>query len=218
MYPYNIKRNYGETKKRYNASSFKVFASNSDGCEENEKIEPEEPVENTPDMGNNGGNNMGNGNDMDNNDTEDREEPDCSDVGRYILEMIKEAIRDERADGRFYDNIANMLTDENDKKIMHKLHHDENKHEKIFMEIFEMITGEKPDESQLEADDKPVSDDMTENFENSIFDEISAVEFYRKLYFVFLNQEIRDALFEILTDEQNHADVLNYMYSKYKNK
>ena len=218
MYPYNIKRNYGETKKRYNASSFKVFASNSDGCEENEKIEPEEPVENTPDMGNNGGNNMGNGNDMDNNDTEDREEPDCSDVGRYILEMIKEAIRDERADGRFYDNIANMLTDENDKKIMHKLHHVENKHEKIFMEIFEMITGEKPDESQLEADDKPVSDDMTENFENSIFDEISAVEFYRKLYFVFLNQEIRDALFEILTDEQNHADVLNYMYSKYKNK
>lgn len=62
---------------------------------------------------------------------------------------------------------------------------------------------------------KPISDNMAENFSNALFGELSAVEFYRKLYFAFLNPELRDALFEIITDEQGHAQILNYMYSKY---
>ncbi len=141
----------------------------------------------------------------------------CDEVNTYILKMLIEAIKDEIKDAHYYDEIAKTLTDEDDSKIFHKMHHDEDKHRKIFSEIFEMLTGEEPSLEEIQPDYKQVSENMPENFAQSIFDELSAVEFYRKLYFAFLNTEIRDSLFEIITDEQGHAQILNYMYSKYTN-
>ena len=140
---------------------------------------------------------------------------DCMEINAYIVKMLIEAIKDEIRDAHFYDSIAEMLSDEDDRKIFHKMHHDEDKHRKIFMEIYEILTGETPSPEELMTDEKEISENMTQNFSNAIFDELSSVEFYRKLYFAFLNQEIRDSLFEVITDEQSHAQILNYMYSKY---
>jgi len=222
MYPYNIRRNYRDVKKQNAMPSFKVFASNSNNFEgdgesqnnpnkndECQITQPIPPKQEDNSESENTNNNIENGN-------LECEQPDYSDVNRYVIEMIKEAIKDEKSDGIFYDTIADMLTDENDKKIMHKVYHDEDKHRKMFIEIYEMLTEEAFPENETDSSEKEVSQNMAENFENALFDEISAIEFYRKLYFVFLNQEIRDALFEIITDEQNHADIVNYMYSKYK--
>ncbi len=221
MYPYNIRRSYRDVKKQSGAPSFKVFASNSDnsengdGCQDNPNQNDESQL--PPQIPAKPEGNDENENNNTENDNLGCEQPDYSDVSRYVIEMIKEAIKDEKSDGIFYDTIANMLTDENDKKIMYKIHHDEDKHRKMFIEIYEMLTESSVPEDETESADKEVSQNMAENFENALFDEISAVEFYRKLYFIFLNQEIRDALFEIITDEQNHAHIVNYMYSKYKN-
>lgn len=142
---------------------------------------------------------------------------DYSELNKYVVGMLLEAILDEKVDAKYYDTIANMLTNEEDKKVFHKIHHDEEKHKKIFTEIYEIVTGNPPSEEDLIVEEKPVSDNMLENFSKSIFEELGAVEFYRKIYFSFLNTEIRDALFEIMTDEQSHAQILNYMYSKYQN-
>ena len=146
-------------------------------------------------------------------------EPDTDnsieEINRYIIQMVTEAIKDEMEDSRFYSTIANTLEDENDSKIFYKIACDEKKHEKIFSEIYEMLTGESFSDDGMDCDKKPISDNMAENFSNALFGELSAVEFYRKLYFAFLNPELRDALFEIITDEQGHAQILNYMYSKY---
>ena len=140
---------------------------------------------------------------------------DCMEINAYIVKMLIEAIKDEIRDAHFYDSIAEMLSDEDDRKIFHKIHHDEDKHKKIFTEIYEILTGETPSPEELMTDEKEISENMIQNFSDAIFDELSAVEFYRKLYFAFLNQEIRDSLFEVITDEQSHAQILNYMYSKY---
>ncbi len=143
----------------------------------------------------------------------DRDFPD--EINQYIIEMVTEAIKDGMADSGFYGTIANMLGDENDSKIFYKIVCDKKKHEKIFAEIYEMLTGNSFSDEDTKCDRKPVSENMAENFSNAIFDELSNVEFYRKLYFAFLNTELRDALFEIITDTQAHAQILNYMYSKY---
>lgn len=210
MYPYNIRRtNQKKSCQNNPAKPFNVF------CTHNEDDHETPPAENMPE---NGGNDNGNNNNGNNNNDNCNNETPSPDVNRYVLEMLIEAIKDERADAKYYDTIANMLEDENDKKIIHKIHHDENKHEKIFTEIYELLTGSKPNEEDLTFEEKPVSENMAENFANSILDELSAVEFYRKILFSFLNQEIRDALFEIITDEQGHAQIANYMYSKYSQK
>ena len=142
---------------------------------------------------------------------------DYSELNKYVVGMLLEAIRDEKLDVEDCNTLANMLTNEEAKKAFHKIHHDEEKHRKIFTEIYEIVTGNPPSEEDLIVEEKPVSDNMLEDFSKSIFEELGAVEFYRKIYFSFLNTEIRDALFEIMTDEQAHAQILNYMYSKYQN-
>jgi len=139
----------------------------------------------------------------------------ADDVNVYIIQMLIESIKDETADSQFYDELSNMLDNDDDVKVFHKMICDEKKHMKIFTEIYEILTGSEPSDEDMKTDKKPVSEDMTKNFSDSLFNELAAVEFYRKLYFVFLNTELRDALFEIITDEQAHAQILNYMYSKY---
>ena len=150
-------------------------------------------------------------------DVKKMEDNDMENVDKFVSEMIKEAIKDEKKDALFYVELAEKISDENDKKIIHKIHNDEKKHEKIFKEIYMLINGEEPDENELQFEKKQLSTNMLQNFSDAIFDELDAVEFYRKIYFSFLNQEIRDALYEIITDEQIHAQILNYMYAKYLN-
>ncbi len=169
-----------------------IYASCEDSDDSNDMTPPNQPPETEPDTG----------------DSTDE-------INKYIIQMVTEAIKDEMIDSKFYATIANTLEDEADAKIFYKIACDEKKHEKIFSEIYEMLTGSSFSDDGMDLEKKPVSEDMTENFSNAIFDELSAVEFYRKLYFAFLNTELRDALFEIITDEQGHAQILNYMYSKY---
>ena len=110
MYPYNIRRSNQKKSFQNNcAKPFNVF------CTHNENDHETPPAENMPE---NGGN-------ENNNDNNNNETP-APDVNRYVLEMLIEAIKDERTDAKYYDTIANMLEDENDKKIIHKIHHDEN--------------------------------------------------------------------------------------------
>lgn len=150
------------------------------------------------------------------NESLENEFPEYSEMNKYVVEMLIEAIKDEKMDSAYYNTIAETLTDKEDKRIFHKIHNDEEKHRKIFTEIYKLITGNEPTKEQIAVEDKTISENMLENFSKAIYGELNAVEFYRKILFSFLNQELRDALYEIITDEQSHSTILSYMYSKYK--
>jgi len=209
MYPYNMRRNNKSMRGQQKniAKPFMVFAENNscsgNGCNNN----------NNNDSSHNNNNNQENVEILPPDDSE-QNSPGCDEISRYVIEMIKEGIKDKCSGAKFYDALANMAEDENCKRILHKIHHDEEKNKKIFIEIYKILLGVEPSPEDLECECKTVSQNMMENFENAFFDEINAIDFYRKLYFVFLNQEIRDALFEIITDEQSHAMILNYLISK----
>lgn len=132
---------------------------------------------------------------------------------KYILEILKEAIKDEANDADYYWNLSNKMSSQEDKDILRKIRTDELKHNKMFKDIYYQITGERIDSN---AESKKISNDVVSEIENSIFNELDTVEFYRKLMFAFLNLEIRDMLYEIITDEQAHAQKLNYLYAKYR--
>lgn len=134
-------------------------------------------------------------------------------INKYILKLIEEAIADEQKDSDYYYRLSQVVEFPEDKEIIRKMHLDESKHEKIFKEIYAHLTGEEPPEQEFTP--RTISDNLTDNFKEDIFGELEAVEFYRKLYTMFLNVEIRDWLYEIITDEQAHAQKNNYLYSKY---
>jgi rubrerythrin len=48
-----------------------------------------------------------------------------------------------------------------------------------------------------------------------IFMAIEYVEFYRKIYFLVYPIEFKQMLYEMITDEQNHAIKYMHLYQKY---
>lgn len=133
---------------------------------------------------------------------------------KYILELIKDAIKDEMIDNKYYSDLANTVRDIDDKKILEQMSLDEKKHLEMFNDIYKKLTDKTyiPDN----VDYKKVLSELTENLTKSIAGELGGVEAYRPILFALENPQLKNYLTEIITDEQNHAARLNYMYSKYR--
>ncbi len=136
-----------------------------------------------------------------------------SPADRKIIEMLIEALKDETMDYNYYGKLANLARTQEDKEIIKGVQMDEQKHFLLISDIYFKMTGEKP---KVEAGVKPISRNLLREYEKSILSEINGMEFYRKLYFSFLNVQIRDMIFEILTDEQQHSTKFTYLFAKNK--
>lgn len=131
-----------------------------------------------------------------------------------VLELIKEAMKDERHDRIKYKNMMEMTTDERIKKQINFAYMDEGKHYNMYQHIYSMLTGKMID---IPAPPVEKYTNLKAAVETSINGELEAVELYRKILSLLPNQKLRDMEFEILTDEQEHATRFVYIYSMLKN-
>ncbi|GFI61463.1 hypothetical protein IMSAG049_00622 [Clostridiales bacterium] len=146
--------------------------------------------------------------------------PDKSDIklvmsadAQTISEMLYDAIDDENEDFAKYTALANIIGNNEDSEILRSISYDEYKHRQLFEEIYTMLVGKRPEIKEEAEEIKP--NELREELVDQLFDEMEAVEMYRELMAAFGNSEIRDIIFEIITDEQAHASILNYLINKY---
>ena len=59
------------------------------------------------------------------------------------------------------------------------------------------------------------SQSFRELLTESLFEELDSVEFYRDIMSNVETPSVREILFEIITDEQSHAQIINYLLFKY---
>lgn len=130
-----------------------------------------------------------------------------------VLELIKEAMKDERHDRIKYKNMMEMTTDEKIKKQINFAYMDEGKHYNMYQQIYSMLTGKMID---IPAPPVEKYNNLKAAVESSINGELAAVELYRKILSLLPNQKLKDMEFEILTDEQEHATRFVYIYSMLK--
>ena len=133
---------------------------------------------------------------------------------KYVIELIKDAINDEEVDFKYYSDLANSIRDIDDKKTLEQMSLDEQKHKKMFQDIYKKLTNENYTPENISH--KNISHNFSENLTESIKGELRGVEAYRPILFSLENPQFKNYLIEIITDEQNHAARLNYMYSKYR--
>ena len=133
-------------------------------------------------------------------------------IDEKILDMILEAISEERGVAEYYATLMKMARSQDEKNILNEIRIDEQKHEKIFRRIYYMLTGK---EVLVEPAVKTVSNNIRDEYKKSIFEELEMVEFYKKLYIAIKNQEIRIMLYDVITDEQSHAIKLTYLNSSF---
>lgn len=132
------------------------------------------------------------------------------------LRMIEEAVMGEASDVKFYEalmKICEKMCGKDDMKIFEGIIADEHKHAQLFRTIYCEITGHVLPEAHADKVNAPKS--CCEGLQEAIFDELMAVEKYRRILYAMQNRKHINMLVEIITDEQKHAQKLNYLYSKY---
>lgn len=128
------------------------------------------------------------------------------------LVLIKEAVEDERKDELFYNYLISQAPDEEQERMIISIRDDEQKHNKMFKEIYYALTNMKVRTPENVYFDEPES--YVEGLTQALFGELAAVEKYRDIRAGLPNQYYKDMLFEIITDELKHSAKYNYLLTQ----
>ena len=127
-----------------------------------------------------------------------------------VADLIIEAMRDERADRAKYKMMMEMAPNDKVRKQIQFAYEDEGKHYILFQRIYRSITGKNVDIPLPQPQHYP---SLKEAIETSINGELEAVELYRKIMFMLPNLQMKETLYEIITDEQEHATRFVYLFA-----
>lgn len=125
------------------------------------------------------------------------------------LALVKDAIKGEKEDELFYDYLFSLALTKEEKDIIASIREDEKKHNNYFKEIYSFYTGTIIPSSINPVFERPQS--YIEGIKKAKFNEFNAVEIYRYIRAGIPDRYHRDMLFEIITDELNHAHKYDYL-------
>lgn len=125
------------------------------------------------------------------------------------LMLIKDAVEDEKKDELFYSHLIALARNTEQEDIIISIRDDEQKHNKMFREIYYSLTGMKIPSPENIYFDEPES--YVDGIKQALFGELSAIEKYRDIRAGMPNRCYQDMLFEIITDEIKHSAKYNYL-------
>ena len=131
-----------------------------------------------------------------------------------LNDLIVKAMKAERHDRVKYERMMASTKDEAVKKQINFAYEDEIKHYEMFQQIYFQLTGKKLDIPLPTNIEK--YNTLMEAVKSSIEGENEAVDLYREIYARMSNKQMRDKIFEIITDEQEHAGRFIYLYAMLK--
>ena len=131
-----------------------------------------------------------------------------------LINNIVEAMKDERHDRVKYYKMMQMTDDPEVIKQIKYAYDDEIKHYEMFQQILFALTRRRldiPMPNEIEQ-----YDTLMDAVQSSIKGENEAVDLYREIFSQLDNKQMRDMVFEIITDEQEHFNRFIYLYSMLK--
>ncbi|MBB6218616.1 rubrerythrin [Anaerosolibacter carboniphilus] len=130
-----------------------------------------------------------------------------------VLGLIQEAMKDERHDRVKYGKMLEMTDDKKVQEQIRFAYEDEGKHYTMFQKIYAQLTGQRIEIPVPRAEDYGT---LQNAIETSIDGELEAVELYRRIKAMLPTRQMQDDLYEIITDEQEHATRFVYLYAMEK--
>lgn len=125
------------------------------------------------------------------------------------VKMIKEAVEGERNDELFYNELIALSPSRAEVNMLESIRNDERSHNKMFREMYWMLTGQTIEGMNGELYQSVPS--YIEGLQRALQGELSAVERYRKIWFGMPAGIYKDTVFGIILDELKHADKYNYL-------
>jgi rubrerythrin len=133
---------------------------------------------------------------------------------KKAIASAKDSVKDEKGDVLFYDYLISIAPDDDDKEVIGEIRDDEKKHEEMLKELYASYTGNEYEDGEEAGFEKPR--DYYDGLRKAFFGEIAAMERYRDIRAGLPDMFHRDMVFEIMTDEMEHADKYNYLLNKNK--
>lgn len=130
-----------------------------------------------------------------------------------LLDLIKEAMKDERHDRAKYRIMMNTAPSKEVAEQVRFAYEDEGKHYLMFQKIYEDLTNKV---IEIPVPQVEKYDNYIDAVKSSIDGELEAVEMYRDIRAMLNSKKHRDMLYEIITDEQEHATRFVYVFSMLK--
>ena len=131
-----------------------------------------------------------------------------------LEDKVIEAMKAERHDRVKYQRMMEMTADPAVIKQIKFAYDDEIKHYDMFRQMYYQLTGkilDIPIPTNIEK-----YNTLMEAVKSSIEGESEAVDLYREIYALMTRKDMRDKIFEIITDEQEHFGRFIYLYSMLK--
>jgi len=127
-----------------------------------------------------------------------------------ILDLILTATEIEQRDILYFEKLIKNMDDCENKEIAVSMWHDDLKHKKILEDMYLSATGKS---AVISDASYHISSSVKATTNQMLLNKLNSVEFYKSLYLVVKNQNVRDMVFDILVDEQSHAIRLNCLMS-----
>lgn len=134
-------------------------------------------------------------------------------ANQELLDLIKEAMADEKHDAKKYDLMMDMTRKPQIREQIRFAYDDEVNHYKMFQQLYYELTGEKID---VPTPPVKLAKTLIANVKTSINGELAAVELYTEIYSMLDDKAQRDMVYKIINDEQEHATRFVYVYSMLK--
>ncbi|MFF2091175.1 ferritin-like domain-containing protein [Paenibacillus sp. NPDC058174] len=125
------------------------------------------------------------------------------------LQMIKEAVQDERNDELFYDELINLAPSQEQVAIIESIRNDERGHNQMYREMYRALAGQEITGISSEQYERVHS--YIEGLQRALMGELGAVEKYRRIWFGLPVGIYKDTVFGIILDELKHAAKYNYL-------
>jgi len=130
-----------------------------------------------------------------------------------VLEILQTAWESERENEACLKKLMKLAKNPEDKETLRMSHMDEHKHARYFADIYKKLSGQPiPQGSPISQ--RPLNWDLYSECEKMMYNFTENVEFYRRIYFGFSESDLRDILFEIITDELNMAVKMTHICNK----
>ena len=129
-----------------------------------------------------------------------------------LLELLLAALRDEAQAAAGYTALAQNAPAEAAALLL-PLAADELRHAAYLRELYETLTNQPAPEAAPAVSPQPYT---PENLRRRLPEEWEDARNYRSLYLSFLNRDIRDVFFELMTDEMLHGQTILYLLAQIK--
>lgn len=133
------------------------------------------------------------------------------DYGRFISDLTK-ALNSEATAIHFYHGLLGSAENDVQRSYIEHAYKDENRHLQMFTYLYRKLTGNEPVISR----EKVSYGTFLAGIEKAIHSELEAAELYRDMFLAVRLPKVRDILFRAMTDEVEHAQRFNFIYTQLK--